>query len=173
MNEDFWMVPPPGLGSQSAEVKLVTFSSLAKVHSFVMLWEALPRTEKWIGSVQVQSLVWLYWEQETTLKWRIMGFYIIMKGADEVIESIRTAWTAEDLQTAESWTRKLNSLVQLVTLRVWILIPRNTKMLIARSCEDILGEVVMYALSLLVTLKHALTAAPSQNTGLRWIFYLI
>ena len=36
-----------------------------------------------------------------------MGFYIIMKGADEVTESIRTAWIAEDLQTAESWTKKL------------------------------------------------------------------
>ena len=40
-----------------------------------------------------------------------MGFYIIMKGADEVIESIRTAWTAEDLQ--KYWT-KMNLLSYLV-----------------------------------------------------------
>lgn len=30
-----------------------------------------------------------------------MGFCNIMKGADEVIASVRTAWLAEDLQTTD------------------------------------------------------------------------
>lgn len=30
-----------------------------------------------------------------------MGFYIILKRADEVTDSIRLAWLTEDLQTAE------------------------------------------------------------------------
>lgn len=105
-----------------------------------------------------------------------MGFYIILKRADEVTDSIRLAWLTEDLQTAEFWTKKSNSLVQLAALtgfwsEWWILIWRNMKILIAEA-ENILGEVVTYVFSLILTHKHPLIATPSQNTGQRWIIYL-